>query len=164
MKRRWKLVAYVVACATFSLPSLAQTLGTSEDEAAIRAVLVFATETFNKHDAAAYSRLFTDDGQLTNVAGQFADGRPAIEKFLAAGFAGRLKQATQSTQNVMIRFIRPDVAIVHVTNQISGFIEADGTTEPPHNEFSIRVFEKDNGLWRMAAFHNTTVAATLKHQ
>ena len=59
-------------------------------------------------------------------------------------------------------FIRPDVAIVHVTNQISGFLATDGATEAPHNESSIRVFQKDNGIWRVSAFHNTSVAASFK--
>jgi hypothetical protein len=51
-----------------------------------------------------------------------------------------LKSATQRTVNVTIRFIRADVAIAHVTNQITGFLGPDGSTEPPHNELSIRVF------------------------
>jgi uncharacterized protein (TIGR02246 family) len=61
--------------------------------------------------------------------------------------------------NTTIRFVKPDVAIVHVTSEISGFLNPDGSTAPPHNELSIRVFQKDGGIWRVAAFHNTTVAA-----
>ena len=87
-------------------------------------------------------------------------GQAEIEKFLAAGFATRLKAATWKPVSTSIRFIRPDVAIVHVTSEISGFLNPDGSTAPPHNELSIRVFQKDSGFWRVAAFHNTAVVVT----
>ena len=32
----------------------------------------------------------------------------------------------------------------------------------PSRRISIRVFQKENGSWRIRAFHNTTIAATLK--
>jgi hypothetical protein len=63
---------------------------------------------------------------------------------------------------VTIRFIRADVAIAHVTNQITGFLGPDGSTEPPHDELSIRVFVKQGGNWSVVAFHNTTVASSFK--
>jgi uncharacterized protein (TIGR02246 family) len=91
-------------------------------------------------------------------------GAAEIEKFLAAGFTTRLRAAMWNPVNHTIRFIRPDVAIVHSTAEISGFLNPDGLTEPPHNELSIRVFQKDRGVWHVAAFHNTSVAPTLKRE
>ena len=64
--------------------------------------------------------------------------------------------------NVTIRFIRADVAIAHVTNQITGFLGPDGSTEPPHDELSIRVFGKEDGNWRVVAFQITAVASSFK--
>lgn len=40
-------------------------------------------------------------------------------------------------------------------------LNPNGATEPPHSELSIQIFQKENGIWRVGAFHNTTVAATL---
>jgi len=161
-----KQVIMLLVCAIFSfgfaIASRGQVQVAPEDESAIRAVIVEMTEGFNKHDAVASSRMYTADADFTNVAGMQAEGVVEIEKFLASGFQSRLKAATQKTMNVTIHFIRPDVAIVHVTNQISGFLAPDGSVEPPHNELSMRVFQKDNGIWRVGAFHNTTVAASLK--
>jgi uncharacterized protein (TIGR02246 family) len=139
-----------------------QIQGNPDDETAIRAVIADMTDGFNKHDAVASSRMYTPDADFTNAAGMQAKGSAAIERFLAAGFLSRLKNASQKTMNVTIRFIRPDVAVVHVTNQISGFLTPDGATEAPHDEVSIRVFQKDNGIWRVSAFHNTSVAASFK--
>jgi uncharacterized protein (TIGR02246 family) len=162
VKRITLVLASAIACFGFATASRAQFQGAPEDVAAINAVIVEMTEGFNKHDAVAASRMYTSDAEFTNVAGRTAKGAAEIEKFLAAGFATRLKAATQKTMDVTIRFIRPDVAIVHVTNQISGFLSPDGSTEPPHDELSIRVFQKETGIWRVGAFHNTTVAATPK--
>jgi uncharacterized protein (TIGR02246 family) len=111
--------------------------------------------------AVAVSRLYTSGAEFTNVLGMTANGAAEIEKFLAAGFRTRLKVATLKTMDVTIRFIRPDVAVVHVMSQITGFLNPSGSTEPPHSELSIRVFQKEDGIWRVGAFHNTTVAATL---
>src|SRR5271165_6389679 len=142
----------------FTIASRAQVQAAPEDEAAIRAIIVEMTEAFNKHDAVASSCMYTADADFTNVAGMQAKGVVGIEKFLASGFQSRLKSATQKTMNVTVRFIRSDVAIVHVTNQISGFLDPDGSVQPPHDELSIRIFQKDNVIWRVSAFHNTTVA------
>ena len=52
---------------------------------------------------------------------------------------------------------RPDVAIVHVTNEMSGLVAPDGQKLPSHQEMSLRVFVKNNGQWQIAAFHNTLI-------
>jgi uncharacterized protein (TIGR02246 family) len=161
-----KLFTMVLACAIASFgittASRAEIQGTPEDVAAIEAILAENVVALNKHDPVGASTQYMPDTEFTNIAGIQVKGTVEIEKFLATGFATRLKEVTWKTMNVTIRFIRPDVAIVHVTAQISGFLSPDGSTEPPHNELSIRVFQKDGGIWGVAAFHNTTVAATLK--
>jgi len=135
-------------------------LGTPEDEASIRATIVEITDAFNRHDAKASSQLYAPDADSVNVAGQSATGAAEIEKFLVAAYSTRLKEATIKTLNVTIRFIRPDVAIVRETHEMSGFRGPDGATVPPYQETSLRVFERENGNWLVAAFQNTTVAAT----
>jgi uncharacterized protein (TIGR02246 family) len=82
-------------------------------------------------------------------------GRAQIEKGLATIFQTRGRNVTLETLDVSLRFIRPDVALVHVTNQLSGLLSPEGQTLPPHQELSIRVFVKDQGIWRITAFHNT---------
>jgi uncharacterized protein (TIGR02246 family) len=162
MKRFLMLSACAVSIFSGASQSLAQNSGTPEDEASIRAIIVEMTDAFNKHDAKASSRMYAPDAEFVNVAGRSARGPAEIEKFLAAAHSTRLKEATIKTLNVTIRFIRPDVAIVHETHEMSGFLGPDGTKVPPYQELSLRVFEKENGIWLGAAFQNTTVAATQK--
>ena len=137
-------------------------LGVPEDEAAIRARIVKMTDAFNKHDAKASSQFYAPDADSVDVWGRSATGPAEIEKRPVAAHSTRLKEATVKTLNVTIRFIRPDVAIVRETHEMSGFRGPDGAKVPPYQETSLRVFEKENGNWLVATFQNTTVAATQK--
>jgi uncharacterized protein (TIGR02246 family) len=161
-----KKVILVLVCAWtffgFAATSQAEIKGKPKDIAAIDAILDDNVVALNKHDPVGASKQYTTDCEFTNVAGIHVKGRAEIEKFLRAGFATRLKDVTWKSVDRQISFIRPDVAIVHSTAEITGFTEPNGTVEPPHNELSIRVFVRDKGVWNVAAFHNTTVVATLK--
>jgi uncharacterized protein (TIGR02246 family) len=96
--------------------------------AAINAILAENVVALNKHYPAGASRQYMSDAEFTNVAGIHVKGTADIEKFLAAGFATRLKAASWKPVNTTIRFIRPDVAIVHVTSEISEFLNPDSST------------------------------------
>jgi uncharacterized protein (TIGR02246 family) len=147
--------ALFAATLAWATPCLAH--GTPEDEQAIRKVIVEMTEGFNKHDARASTRMYTPDADLITVRGERFRGTTEFEKGLAAIFTTRAREATHRTLNVSVRFVRPDVALAHVTNELSGLIAPDGGRPPPHQELSLRVFVKEGGEWRVAAFHNTLV-------
>lgn len=154
-------VAIAAFAATSAVPcqgaSLATGLGTRDDEEAIRRVIVEMTEGFNKHDARASTQMYTSDADLITVRGERYHGTTEFEKGLASIFTTRAREATHRTINVSVRFIRSDVALAHVTNELSGLIAPDGQRPPPHQELSLRVFVKESGAWRVAAFHNTLI-------
>src|SRR5271157_3323772 len=162
MKRLLILLACAVAIFSGGSPSHAQNLGTPEDEASVRAIIVKMTDDFNKHDTKALSRMYAPDADFVNVAGQSAKGPAEIEKFLVVAHSTRLKEANIKTLNLTIRFIRPDVALVRETHVMSGFLGPDGTKVPPYQETNLRVLEKENGVWLVTASQNTTLATTQK--
>jgi uncharacterized protein (TIGR02246 family) len=125
------------------------------DEDAIRAVIAATTEAFSRHDAKAWVKFCTPDAQLVTVRGESMKGIAAIEKGLATIFQTRGRDVTLKTLDVAVRFIRPDVALAHVTNELSGLLSPEGQTLPPHQELSIRVLVKNQGTWLITAFHNT---------
>lgn len=68
-----------------------------------------------------------------------------------------LKEAKITLLDLRIRFIRPDVAIVHELHEMSGMLNDDGEKMPPDQELGIRVLVKEQGKWLITAFHNTIV-------
>jgi uncharacterized protein (TIGR02246 family) len=143
---------WVSVCA---VASNAQNRSSGAEQAAIKTLIAETTEAFNKHDAKAWARFCTPDARLVTVRGESMNGVAEIEKGLTAIFQTRGRDSTLTTLDVTVRFIRPDVALAHVTNQMSGLVAPDGQKLPPHRELSIRVLVKDRGVWRIAAFHNT---------
>ena len=134
-----------------------QAVGSSADEEAIRHVVAEMTAGFNAHDAKAATSMYTADADLITVRGERFRGTVEFEKGLASILATRAREAKHRTLNVSVRFVRPDVALAHVTNELSGLIAPDGQRPPPHQELSIRVLVKEGQSWRVAAFHNTIV-------
>lgn len=158
-----KLNRLLVIALMIMLPVAARASQASQDQPtaaeveAIRALMVQATDAFNRHDAKAWARLCTPDAQLVTVRGESMNGIAEIEKGLSVIFETRGRAARLKTLNVAVRFIRPDVALAHVTNEMSGVTAPDGRSLPSHRELSIRVVVKEQGAWRISAFHNTIV-------
>ena len=113
------------------------------------------TDAFSRHDAKAWVKFCTPDAQLVTVRGESMNGVGEIERGLTTIFETRGRNVTLETLRVAVRFIRPDVALAHVTNELSGLVSPAGETLPSHRELSIRVLVKDQGTWRITAFHNT---------
>ena len=140
--------------ATDSAPQTSSS-GSRNNEESIRAVMTATTDAFSRHDAKAWVKFCTPDAQLVTVRGESMNGIAEIEKGLTTIFQTRGRNVTLKTLDVTVRFIRPDVALAHVTNELSGLLTPEGQTLPSHRELSIRVLVKDQGVWRITAFHNT---------
>jgi uncharacterized protein (TIGR02246 family) len=154
-----KLVLILILCAPGTHSSTASGQSSSGgDEEAIRSVISGTTDAFNKHDAKAYARFYAEDAEFINVQGEKIKGAAEIEKRLSTLFATRAKAAVLKTLHITVRFIRSDVAIAHVTGDMSGITGVEGDKVPPHRELSIRILVKENGIWRVTAFHNTRTA------
>ena len=151
-------LAAVLLSAILASPGNTQRLGSSQDEDAIKAIIVEMIDGFNKHDAKAATRMYTPQADLVTARGDAFKGTVEFEKGLAAILTTRAKNATLKTLDMRIRFIRPDVALAHVTNELSGLVNTDGAPLPSQKEHSIRVFVKNDGVWSVEAFHNTMIA------
>ena len=139
--------------------SIAQNIGASEDEEAIKNLIIEMTNGFNNHDAKAATRMYAPDGDFVSARGEAANGATDVEAKLAAILATRARNASLKTLKLKIRFVRPDVALVHVTNELGGLVNGNGQTLPAHQELSLRVLVKESdGAWRLTAFQNTLVA------
>jgi len=147
----------VSGCVTVAAAcTLATSAGRAEeggDEAQILAVMARGADAFNRGDAAAAAAVYASDADLVNVRGDHLKGQAEIERGLARAFATRYKDARIKRGEVDIRFLRPDVALAYVTNEIA--VAGAGGAPTVHRELGLRVFVKDGGAWRIAALHDT---------
>jgi uncharacterized protein (TIGR02246 family) len=150
-------LAAVIGLSVLGAAVAAEPLTSSADENQIRQLITEGTAGFNRHDGRAASSIYLPNATLVTVRGEVMHGQAAIEKGLTSIFETRARNATLRTLNVTIRFLRPDIALAHVTNELSGLVTPDGQPLPSHQELSLRVFTKENDRWKLAAFHNTMI-------
>ena len=137
--------------------SAAQPNDPKRETEAILQVIAQTTEAFNAHDAQRFASFYTPTATLVTVRGERMTGTTEIVKGLGSIFATRAKHARLQQVDYSITFLTSDVAVAHVLNELGGVPGANGEPAPPHQELSIRVLVKLNGVWRVAAFHNTIV-------
>jgi len=130
----------------------------SAAEAELKSYLLQIIERFNRHELRPpESPGFTPDADFVNVQGRWMKGVDEIRRGHKEEGATRLKDAQIKLVELDIRFIRPDVAVVHQLHVMSGKRHADGTTLPPHQQISTRILIKEQGQWTTTAFQNTDV-------
>ena len=147
----WRIIWIFLSVTAMQGHAFAQ--GGIGDEEAIKRVIVAMDDAFNSHKPD--SALFTQDADFVNVNGTWLKGAAAIESGRRTAFDTRLKNAHTKSLEVRIRFIRPDVAIVHVISETAGITTTDGRELPPQKELNVRFLTRENGRWLVAAFHNT---------
>lgn len=133
------------------------------DDAAIRAIIRDEIAAWNSGDAVAYSRHFAADGTFTNIVGQFFTGYDAFLEQHQVIFDGRFKNTTLQQDVVSLKFIRPDVAAVEVLTAVAGVGAgqlAPGTTGDASGRLRTRLLQvvaKQDGSWKIVAYHNVDV-------
>lgn len=155
---------YVSAVLVLTLLSLAvgqaqvkkvKTKGSAKDEVAILKLLADSVGAWNRHDAAAFSKLFADDADFTDVLGLVVQGRAAIEKLLGPLFATTFKESHVLPTGLRIRFIKSDVAAVDSTWGMSGYL--DTADRKPSLKKAVMIVSlimiKEKGKWSIAAMH-----------
>src|SRR6185503_17175585 len=100
---------------------------------------------------------YAPDADFVNVIGLWWHGRAEIEKEHARLHATRMKESQLTASDVSLRFLRPDVAVAHVTWSLSGDTGIDGHSRPPRNGICTHVLTKQNGRWVIAVSQNTDI-------
>jgi len=86
---------------------------------------------------------FADDADYVTVAGEWLRGRREL--------AGRFRSSTLRADRISIRFLRPEVAVVHFQWETAG--------EPVRQGITTILASEDRGRWRFDAAQNTDIVA-----
>ena len=117
MSLRIKSLAILIAAfASFGVPvnSAGASQSSSAEEAAVRQVVKQVEDAWNAHDGKAFAAPFAADADYVVVNGMKLKGREAIEAGHTQIFTTIYKESHNVATVRSIRFLRPDVAIVHV--------------------------------------------------
>ena len=144
-----------VACFALMGMFVAVTAFAQADEAAIREVQARQAAAWNAHDAVAYARLFTEEGDVVNVLGWWWQGRSAIQSKLSDAFAWVFRDSTLTITEVHTRFLDPSTAVAHVRWTMDGAKVPPGAQVSPREGIQIQVLRKVSGRWLIASFQNT---------
>lgn len=159
MSQRIKLLALVIlAVVSFGVSTAkAQTTQNSgADETALRQVVKQVEDGWNAHDGKAFAAPFANDADYVVVNGMKLKGREAIEKGHTGIFTTIYKDSHNVASIKSIRFLRPDVAVLHVEWNLE--FRMGGETRKGH-AINTMVLTKEGGKWSIAAFQNTPVQA-----
>jgi uncharacterized protein (TIGR02246 family) len=126
------------------------------DEAAIQAVLVDSYKAWEAGDADGMVASYAADATAI-MTGSLRDSRDVIRENMALAFAGPLKGSSTVNKQLSIRFVGRDAAII-VSE--SGILFAGQAEVPETGKVNATwVFEKRDGQWLIAAYHNSPVLA-----
>jgi uncharacterized protein (TIGR02246 family) len=126
------------------------------DEAAIQAVLADSYKAWEAGDADGMVADYTADATAI-MTGSLRDSRDVIRDSMASAFAGPLKDTSTWNKQLSIRFVGRDAAIV-VSE--SGILFAGQSEVPDTAKVNATwVFEKRDGQWLIAAYHNSPARA-----
>lgn len=151
------LATFTLCVLTVSAQEAVSTKVRADDEAAIRENVRQMEAGWNTKSGSLFAKPFAEDADYVVINGMYFKGRVAIEKAHQQIFDTIFKNTTVKLSIKQIRFLRPDVAVVHVS----------GHKDAPENEKHLvsdalvtMVMTRYQQGWTIAAFQNTQVIAS----
>jgi uncharacterized protein (TIGR02246 family) len=150
-----RLKTFAVAALALSFGARSTALAQAKsDEAAVRNVPQAFCDAWNRHDGHALAQVMADDVDFVTVGAMWLHSRQDFEKYHARLLNGRFNQSTITMLQTAVRFLRPDVAIVHWSWSIAGDRNADGTARQRRYGMMTMVVEKRSDNWLVVSSQN----------
>jgi uncharacterized protein (TIGR02246 family) len=127
---------------------------TDADEREVHKLPKTFAEAMTKHDPHELANIMSGDVDFVTVGAMWLHGRPDFEKYHARLLSGRFSELTLTALQIAIRFLRPDMAIVHWSWRITGDRNIDGTKRQPRYGMMTMVAEKRRGAWFVVTAQN----------
>jgi uncharacterized protein (TIGR02246 family) len=111
------------------------------DEGAVGKLPQAHCDAWNKHDVHELAKMMADDVDFVTVATVYLHGR--------------FKDSVFTLLETTVRFLRPDMAVVHWSWKMGGDKNFDGTSRPPRFGLMTFVVEKRDASWQIVVAQNT---------
>jgi uncharacterized protein (TIGR02246 family) len=129
----------------------------SKDLASLNSLPVKFEHYWNIHNMDSMGTMLTGDVDFVNVAGMWLKGKSATVARHKEVHLTQFKSSMWTTDSVEIKYIKPDLAIMHIGWGISGDFDPDGTPRTPRHGIFTWVVNKEKGQWLLLAVHNVNI-------
>ena len=149
----WKCCLTFILVLATPIGTLAQRAAKS-DEAAIRENVGYMQEGWNTKSGALFAKPFAEDADYVVINGMHIKTQKVIEQSHQEIFDTFYKNSVINLSVKQIRFLRSDVALVHVKglNQTR-----QGETTKETETMLSMVMLKEAGKWKIVSFQNTEI-------
>jgi uncharacterized protein (TIGR02246 family) len=124
------------------------------DEAAVHNVPQAFAAAWAKHDGHQLARVMSEDVDFVNVGGDWLKGRADFELYHSRLLSGRFIESTITPLEIVVRFLRPNLAVLHWSWSIRGDRNEDLTPREPRFGLFTMIVEKRHGEWLVAVAQN----------
>ena len=123
------------------------------DEEAVRDLYRELMDGWNRGSGEDFAAVFAEDGDLVAFDGTHFEGRAQIAPFHQELFDKWLKSTRLVGRVKDVRFLSPDVALMHAVG--GTIMRGRSVPSPERDSIQTLVATRQNGEWRLAAFQNT---------
>jgi uncharacterized protein (TIGR02246 family) len=155
MKRSPRKIVVLVLLFAFSWLARSLQGQNPADEAAIRAIPQAFAAGWAKHDAHQLAQLMAADVDFVNVGADWLHGRSDFELYHTRLFSGRFKESMLTPRDVKLRFLKPDLAVLHWSWGLTGDRNEDLTPRKPRFGLFAMVVERHGSNWLIITAQNT---------
>jgi uncharacterized protein (TIGR02246 family) len=125
------------------------------DEAAVRNVPQAFAAAWAKHDGHELAKVMAEDVDFVNVGGDLLHGRADFELYHSRLLAGRFKGSSITPLDIAVRFLKPDLAVLHWSWRIQGDLNEDLTPRKPRFGLFTMIAAKRGEQWLVVVAQNT---------
>jgi uncharacterized protein (TIGR02246 family) len=133
---------------------------TKADEDAIREIELRFNAAWDRHDPDGMVESLVDDAQFVTVNGAWTKTRQEFRDLMRRlhGPSGPFRVSTREAPEMHVRFLGPDVAVMHTRFHIRGDVD-----EAERTSIGTRVVRKLDGRWWTVAVQNTDLRLGRRH-
>ena len=129
----------------------------NKDMRALNGVAEKWEQSWNHHNMDSLASLFSPNIDFVTKSGTWIKGKEATVDHHKKNHATIFKTSVWTTDSVAIKYVRADLAIIHIGWGLSGDFYHDGTPSKPRHGISTWVLTKQNDDWLLLAVQNVNI-------
>jgi len=150
-----KMAAFVF-CAALLLAAAARAQNTPKQEREIRAIATHWQNDWNRHNFKALADLLAVDADYVTDEGVWLRGRAQFENWHAGEHRQMYLGSRWTNTNLTIRFLQPEIAIVHLAWSMRGDLDQHGQPRKPRPGISTWLVVKLGDGWKIRSAQDTS--------